>query len=343
MGGIEIITIDGRMGEGGGQVLRGALALSLALGRPFRINNIRANRPKPGLKRQHLTSVLAAAEICGAQVEGAVMKSTDLSFKPGPVRAGHYRFPIGSGGSVTLVLQAILPPLLLADGPSTLEIIGGTHVPFAPVYDYFERTLAPELVKMGPGLKTDLRRPGFMDVGGGLVRVEVTPVRRLNRLDETAPGQPESLTGRIASYNLPEVIGQREAEIIRRKLRDLTDLRTECFADQDCGPGNFVLLELKRSSGSTITSGVAQLGLPAEKVARAAVGRMLSFLGSKAAVDVCLADQLIVPMALAGGGRVLTEKPSPHLETVMDLACRFTDLNISASQAGEKTWLVEVR
>lgn len=343
MTGKDFITIDGRMGEGGGQVLRGALALSLALGRPFRISDIRANRPKPGLKRQHLTCVLAAAEICGAEVEGAEMKSTGLTFRPGPVRPGNYRFPIGSGGSVTLVLQAVLPPLMLADGPSTVEIIGGTHVPFAPVYDYFERTLAPMLAKIGPGLKIGLHRPGFMDVGGGVVRVEVTPVRRLGLIDATVPGETESLTGRIVSYNLPEVIGQREEAVISQKLRDLTGLRTECLAERDCGPGNYVLLELKRSTGTTITSGIAQLGLPAEKVARAAVSRMLSFLSSRAAVDVCLADQLIVPMALAGGGRLLTEKPSLHLETVMELASLFTGKNIEATRAGDKTWLVEVK
>lgn len=342
MTGNEKITIDGRMGEGGGQVLRGALALSMALGRPFRLNNIRANRPKPGLKRQHLTCVLAAAEICGAEVDGAAMKSTELVFKPGSVRAGNYRFSIGSGGSVTLVLQAILPPLILAGGPSTLEIIGGTHVPLAPIYEYFERTLSPMLTKMGPGLKSGMLQPGFMDVGGGVVKVEVTPARKLNFLDQTLVGELKSLTGRIISYNLPETIGQREGAILSQKLRDLTDLRIENLEDRDCGSGNFVLLELTRSSGTTIASGIARLGLPAENVARAAVGRMLSFLSSRAAADVCLADQLIVPMALAGGGRVLTEKPSSHLKTIMDLASMFSEKNIRAEQVDSKSWLIEV-
>lgn len=125
-------------------------------------------------------------------------------------------------------------------------------------------------------------------------------------------------------------------------MLDLTDLRIECLADRDCGSGNYVLLELTRASGTTITSGIARLGLPAEKVARAAVSRMLAFLSSRAAADVFLADQLIVPMALAGGGRVLTEKPTPHLETIMNLASMFTEKKIAAKQFDSKTWLVEV-
>src|SRR6202140_4872670 len=156
-----MILIDGSIGEGGGQILRTALGLSMVTGQPFRIENIRAGRDKPGLLRQHLTAVNAAAEICGANVEGAAISSRELSFSPGNVKSGEYTFSIGSAGSTTLVLQTVLPALLAADGPSSLTLEGGTHNPHAPPIDFLEKAFVPLVNRMGPTVHVALERAGF--------------------------------------------------------------------------------------------------------------------------------------------------------------------------------------
>ena len=196
----DIITIDGSMGEGGGQILRAALALSMAQGRPFKLVNIRANRTPPGLRRQHLLCVQAARELCGADVEGDALGSLTLSFAPGPLKPGEYRFAVGTGGSVTLVLQALVPALLFADAPSRLTVTGGTHVPFAPPFEFMRDTLFPQLERLGPKLSAVMKRIGYMEVGGGRVEVEIVPPRRslcpwkLNRASLRAPSPCSTAT-----------------------------------------------------------------------------------------------------------------------------------------------------
>src|SRR5688572_16449750 len=184
----SLITIDGSMGEGGGQVLRTSLALSLVTGKPFRIEKIRAGREKPGLLRQHLTAVNAAAAVGGAHVEGAALGSRELDFRPGPAKPGEYRFAVGTAGSATLVLQAVLPALLTARGASTLVLEGGTHNPFAPPFDFLDKAFLPLLRRMGARVEVALERPGFYPAGGGRFQVRVEPVERLERLDLPSRG-----------------------------------------------------------------------------------------------------------------------------------------------------------
>ncbi len=169
------IQIDGSIGEGGGQILRSALALSMVTGKPFRIEKIRAGREKPGLLRQHLTAVNAAAAICSAQIEGAAISSRELSFSPGEIKAGEYTFAVGSAGSTTLVLQTVLPALLCASGPSSLTLEGGTHNPHAPPLDFLERAFVPLITRMGPSVQVAMERAGFFPVGGGRFFVNVEP------------------------------------------------------------------------------------------------------------------------------------------------------------------------
>jgi RNA 3'-terminal phosphate cyclase (ATP) len=171
----ETIRIDGSFGEGGGQILRSSLSLSLVTGKPFRIENIRANREKPGVLRQHLTAVQAAAEVGSAEVEGASLGSKALTFVPGKIRSGEFRFAIGTAGSGTLVLQTILPALITAAGPSRIEIEGGTHNPAAPPFDFLQRSFIPLIERMGPKVKLELQRYGFYPAGGGRFVVEITP------------------------------------------------------------------------------------------------------------------------------------------------------------------------
>lgn len=175
-----MIIIDGSIGEGGGQILRTALALSMVTGQPFRIENIRAGREKPGLLRQHLTAVNAAATICTATVDGAAIGSRELTFTPEKAKPGEYTFSIGSAGSTTLVLQTVLPALLTADGPSSLTLEGGTHNPHAPPIDFLERTFLPLINRMGPTVTVTLERAGFYPAGGGRVVVKIQPAAKLS-------------------------------------------------------------------------------------------------------------------------------------------------------------------
>src|SRR5215831_445162 len=178
-----MLKIDGSLGEGGGQVLRTSLALSALTGQPFEIEKIRASRKKPGLMRQHLTSVQAAARVCNAHVEGAAISSQSLRFAPGPAVAGVYEFQVGTAGSATLVLQTVLPPLLLARGPSRVVVEGGTHNPLAPPFDFLERSFLPLIQRMGPSVELELRRPGFFPAGGGRFHAKIKPVKKLVRFD----------------------------------------------------------------------------------------------------------------------------------------------------------------
>ncbi len=339
----DYIVVDGSMGEGGGQVLRASLALSMALGRPFRITNIRAGRPKPGMKRQHLACVQAARDICGAEITGAGMGSTELTFAPGKVSPGEYRFDIGSGGSCTLVLQAVLPPLLTASGPSRITVTGGTHVPFAPSFEFLQQTLLPWLEKLGPRLSASLGRPGFMQVGGGSITVDIAPVPVLNRLEQLeacACGELLGAEGRIYLCNLEANIAHREALALQSKeFATLGLTASDIHLENNYskrkgpeGPGNAVLVSLRHAGGTTVCSGIGQRGHSAESVARQAADRALAFAKAEVPVERHLADQLIVPLALAGGGRFLTEKPSLHATTCMELLPLFTDIKVKVSQ-----------
>src|SRR5688572_20326178 len=201
-----MLTIDGSMGEGGGQILRSALALSVITGTPFRIANIRANRDRPGLRRQHTTAVRAAAQICGGDVVGAEVDSRELTFRPGKVAPGDYTFDIGSAGSTTLVLQTVLPPLLLAGGPSTLVLEGGTHNPGGPPADFVERVFLPVINRMGPRVQLALERPGFAPAGAGRLIVAIEPAARLQPVTLNERGKLIRRRARVVVAGLPRTI-----------------------------------------------------------------------------------------------------------------------------------------
>lgn len=329
------------MGEGGGQVLRASLALSLALGRPFEIEGLRGGRLKPGLKRQHLACVKAAQAMSQARVEGDQINSTNLCFSPGSLRGGDYHIEIGSGGSSTLVLQAVLPPLLTASKRSSLTVVGGTHVPMAPIYEYFAHCLLPRLNKMGPRVRSVIEKPGFMLVGGGVIKVEVEPAPALSPLQEVSQGGLTTIGGTILSYNLPREIAEREEKILRTLRCFDLDIEVSHFQDE-VGPGNVVYLRAEYGSDLTIASGLAVRGVSAEKVARQALNRLIRFMAAQVPVDEYLADQLVVPSFLAGAGSFLTEKPSLHCRTVLELAAMFTDTQYKISQVTAKAWLVQI-
>src|ERR1051325_4105851 len=208
-----MITIDGSFGEGGGQILRTSLALALVTGKPFRIERIRAGRKNPGLLRQHLTAVNAAAQIGRAEVAGASIGSRELTFAPQAVTAGSYHFAVGTAGSATLVLETVLPALLIADGPSALVLEGGTHNPYAPPFDFLDKTFLPLVCMMGPRVAARLERHGFYPAGGGKFIVDIEPAARLGRIELDERGDITGRRARALIANLPRQIAERELSV----------------------------------------------------------------------------------------------------------------------------------
>ena len=276
-----------------------------------------------------------------ARVEGDQINSTNLSFSPGPLMGGDYHIEIGRGGSSTLVLQAVLPPLLTSSKRSSLTVVGGTHVPMAPIYEYFAHCLLPRLNQMGPRVTSVMERPGFMLMGGGRIKVEVEPTETLAPLQIETRGELVKISGTIRSYNLPSEVAEREEKVLRTLRSPELPIESTHFKNE-VGSGNVVYLSAEYESGLTVTSGLAEKGLSAEKVARQALNRLIRFMGAQVPVDEYLADQLVVPSFLAGAGHFLTEKPSLHCRTVLELASMFTDTPYKISQVTAKAWLVRI-
>lgn len=335
------LHIDGSRGEGGGQILRTALGLSLVTGRPVRIDNIRARRNRPGLQHQHLTAVLAAAEVSQAQVEGAQLGSTSISFVPEGVFHGEYRFDIGTAGSTSLVFQTLLPGLLSATGPTTLRILGGTHNVFAPPFGFLQDAFLPLVNRMGPRVEAELIRPGFYPEGGGEVVFRVTPAARWRRLD--LPPQGRTRITRVTSVvaRLPRHIADRELEVVAEDL-DVPFRMLEVVERDDAGPGNVLVIETEHNRVTDVFTGFGKKGLPAERVAEMLCREVGDFLDADVPVGPYLADQLLVPLALAGGGSFGTVEPTLHATTNMNVIEQFLDCRIRASRCDDTLWRIDV-
>ncbi|MHC5057934.1 MAG: RNA 3'-terminal phosphate cyclase [Planctomycetota bacterium] len=338
-----MIIIDGSFGEGGGQILRTSLALSMVTGKPFRIESIRAGRKKPGLMRQHLTAARAAAEVSGGRLMGAEIGSTELAFEPGEVRSGEYSFAIGTAGSTTLVLQTVLPALLTASGPSEIVLEGGTHNTYAPPYDFLEKAFVPLVNRMGPCIEMVLERHGFYPAGGGRFRVRVTPADALRRMDLIEAGEVRSKRARAIVACLGESIARRELAVIGKRLGlSEEELVTEVVEDS-CGPGNIVFVEIDSEHVTEVFTGFGQLGVKAEKVAEGAASRARRYMAAAVPVGRYLADQLLVPFAMAGGGAYRTVAPSEHTRTNAEVIGKFLDVNVAIEEEGKGAWRVEVK
>ncbi len=338
---IEIITIDGSLGEGGGQILRTALALSLITGKPFRIVNIRAGRKKPGLLRQHLTAVLAATEIGSAVSDGAEIGSRELVFRPEKVSPGDYRFAVGTAGSTTLVLQTILPALMLASKPSRLTLEGGTHNPFAPPFDFLSRTFLPQLARFGPKVEAKLMRPGFYPAGGGRMEIEISAVTKLQSVElfERGADAGRRLIAHVAGLN-PE-IAERAFERVAKRMGWERSFCEIVEHPAQCGPGFVLVGDVCSAEISESFAGFGERGVRAEQVADKVIDSVRDYIAGTAPVGEFLADQLLLPLALAGSGGFRTIRLSRHARTNIDVIHQFLAARMEVTEAGNRG--VEVR
>lgn len=323
----RLIAVDGGRGEGGGQILRTALALAAATGQGFEMTRIRAGRLRPGLRPQHVAAVRAAAMACGARVGGAFDGSPDLRFEPGPLIPGDFRFEIATAGAASLVLQTVLPPLARAGGQSRVEATGGTHVPASPSFDYLARHWAAAVETIGLSLSFSLLRAGFYPRGGGEIRAQVAPWRPASRLSLDERGKLVSIRGVSGAARLKGDVAKRQSAAAQALLWEQRRLEASWAVDESlpaAAPGSFLLLAAEFEKSRAAFGLLGERGLRAEVLGERAARRLLKFLDAEGAVDPHLADQLAVPLALAGvGGRVTTSEVTSHLETVADVLGLF--------------------
>jgi RNA 3'-terminal phosphate cyclase (ATP) len=329
-----MIVIDGSYGEGGGQILRTSLTLSAITGQPVRIERIRAGRRRPGLMPQHLTAVRAASRICNAEVEGAKRNSQALVFRPrSDPQADTYTFDVaqaakgGSAGSVSLILQTVLLPLALAEGSSQVTLLGGTHVAWSPPYDYIKRVYLPALARMGIAAKVAIKKWGWYPIGGGIIQATIQGRETGTALqipDESISSQALLERGALlrvrglsCSSNLPKHIRTRQERAVLQALRSNgVNARIEVIDAPSKGQGTIVFLWAEFENASAGFTALGALGKPAERVAKEAADKLLDFLRGNAALDRFLADQLVLPLALAAGpSQFTTEAVTDHLLT----------------------------
>lgn len=336
------LTLDGAMGEGGGQILRTALSLSMCLQRPFEMVNIRVRRRNPGLQRQHLAAVHAAAAVSRAEVSGAELGSRHLSFIPRGILPGDHRFDIGTAGSTTLVLQTVLPALLGAEAPARIRLVGGTHNPMAPPFEFIEQVFLPLIRRMGAQVEARLMRPGFYPAGGGEIEVTVNPAGSLAPLELTQRGGILEMSACALISHLPGHIAERELGVIGAGLGIAPEGRALRRVDA-YGPGNVVYVRVASEQVTELFTGFGQRGVRAEAVAEGVVAAVRRYLVAGVPVGEHLADQLLLPLALAGRGVFVTLRPSPHTLTNIEVIRRFMPVAIACEPLGEDACRVTVR
>ena len=337
-----MIIIDGSQGEGGGQILRTSLTLSVWTQQPVRIEHIRAKRAKPGLLRQHLTAVQAAVAISNGQAKGAELGSQTLTFSPGQIHGRDYRFAIGTAGSCTLVLQTILFPLLQADRESIVTITGGTHNPAAPPVDFLQRAFLPLLARMGATVEVTLKKHGFFPSGGGEIVARVQPCPTLQGIDLCERGEQRRRFAEAYIAGLPMHIAERELKTVGEMMNWQKDqLFIRSLSDAH-GPGNIVSLTLEYGHVTEVFTGFGERGVPAEAVAKTACDEALDYIASTAAVGPHLADQLLLPLALAGGGRFTMPAPTQHFTTNAAVIERFLPVRVQVEQRKNNLYETQV-
>lgn len=332
-----MLALDGGYGEGGGQLVRTACALSAITGTPFRLHNIRARRDPPGLAPQHLTAVKAVAALCAGGVEGLTPRSREIAFHPGPLRPGDYHFDVGTAGSITLVLQASLPAAFAAGGAVTLRITGGTDVRAAPPLDYLRFVFLSLLERMGLHAEMNVRLRGYYPRGGGRVEVAVSPGTPRPLVLESA-GALEAIEGAAHVANLPLHVVERMQRTAERRLGDYPNVRIMPDVlghDRAFGPGGAIVLWARTAHTLLGAGEVAQRGVPAERIAETAADALCAELEAGATLDVHAADQILLYCALARGtSAFLARAWTSHAQTTAWLIEQFLPVHIRASAEG---------
>lgn len=335
----ESIEIDGRDGEGGGQIVRTSVALAAITGRPLSVIRVRANRQKPGLQAQHLTAVKAVAEVCAAETEGLRLGAARFRLVPGAIRGGSYHFAVPTAGSAGLVLQAVLPVLLRAPSASEVVFEGGTHVPKAPPYDHLEQVFLPALREMGVTAEIRLERPGFYPKGGGRMVLTVEPWKAPTFFDRTAPPTDWRQWARVYVGKLPEHVERRALSALKAGGFD-SDQNPELEAS--VGPGFVAALALISSEGRVVITAIGEKGTPVEVVVKRAAEKARGYSRKRIPVGPYLADQLLMYLALGGGGRFLTCETTLHFETQVRTLAAFCGERVTVTEEAPDRVQVEV-
>jgi RNA 3'-terminal phosphate cyclase (ATP) len=293
--------------------------------------------------RQHLTALRAAATASNAELLGAHVGSMELEFRPVRVRGGDYTFAVGTAGSTSLVLQTVLPALVLADEPSTIALEGGTHNPMCPPFEFLARAYLPLVRRMGPGVEVSLEKAGFYPAGGGCVRVVIRPVKRLEPFELLERGAVRAQQARALVSMLPRSIAERELAVVAQRFGwSRQQLANELITDA-AGPGNVLLLDIESEHVTEVFVGFGERGVPAEIVAERACAEAAEYLATDVPVGVHLADQLVLLLAVAGGGAFRTLAPTGHTQTQMEMIALFLDARVTTERRGDADWLVGVR
>ena len=341
-----MIEIDGSQGEGGGQIIRSSLALSAVTGKSIHLTNIRAGRKKPGLKRQHVTCVKAAAEICSATVDGAELNASEFTFDPGAIRGGEFHFQVGTAGSTSLVAQTVLPALMLADEPSVVTLQGGTHNPWAPPFDFLQRVFLPQLAKAGPQVNATLDSYGFYLAGGGQFSLEINPQKELNGFDLPQRDAKPRPTVTAVVAKIPITVGDRECDTIRRKMAWSQKCMRVVDVEDPIGAGNVVMIELESENVTELFIGIGKVGIKAEQVARGVLRQAKAYLSLDVPVGEYLADQLMMPMGLAASqGQTSSFRTGPlsmHSKTHIDVLKTFLEIDIDVQEENHESFLVRI-
>ncbi len=329
-----MIEIDGSIGEGGGQVLRTSLVLAAVLRREIRVFNIRAGRSEPGLKAQHLTSVKAVAEICNASSKGLRIGTTEFVFSPGGIKAGSFRFDVGTAGSITLVLQTLMPLLPFAPGTVELEVTGGTDVRWSPPIDYLRLVTLPLLSKMSVHASVLVSRRGHYPKGGGIVRLNANPTSALKGIVGVATGDVTSIEGVSHSVMLPTRVAERQAEAATRIIEERgfprPKIRLEASENgSHIGPGSGIVLCAETSSGGLLGGdSLGERGRPAETVGEDAARKLVEEMSQGAFLDRHMGDMVVPYAALAEGASDLSiSQVTQHTLTNVKVAEQVTGVS----------------